>query len=113
MATINSSLEGFLSNLLRSLDTRIDIPSVTPPLTDIGTMVTIDIGRRKPSGAAAFVHIDTIMVVSEFEWIIVLLRIRSNLSSVLLHRFAQARECYINGLEEALIKSRPVAVVRI
>src|SRR5262249_34766528 len=113
MATINSSLESLLPNLLRSLDTRIGVPSVAPPLTDIGTMVTIDISCRKPSRAAAFVHIDTIMIVSEFEWIIVLMRIRSYSRSILLHLLSHARQRYVNSLEEARIVSRPIAVVRI
>src|SRR5262249_30419182 len=109
----NSWLKRLLPDLLRSQNTRIRVPAVAPPLTNIGTVVTIDIGSREPSRTAAFVHIDAVMIVSEFKRITVLLCIRSHLCSVLLHRFADAGQRHVNGLEEAWIVSRPVAVVRI
>src|SRR5262249_61315775 len=102
-----------LTDLLRSQDTRIGVPFVPPPFTDLGTMVTVDVGRGKPGRAATFVHIDTVMIVSEFEWIIVLLCIRSHSRSVLFHRLAKAGMRHIDALEEARIQSRPAAIVRI
>src|SRR5262245_33404486 len=113
MAAIDSWLESFLPDLLRSRNTRIRVPTVSPSLANVGTMIAIDVGRREPSRTAAFVHIDAVMIVSEFERITVFLRVGSYSCSVFLHRLADARQRHLNGLEEAWIISRPIAVVRI
>src|ERR1043166_5630003 len=103
MAAINSWLEGFLPDLLRSQDTRIHVPTVPPAFSDVGAMVTIDIGRREPSRAAALIHVDAVVIVSEFERVAVLFCVRSHSCGVLLHFLANARQRHVDGLEEAWI----------
>ena len=113
MPAIDPLLKSLLPELLRLQDARVHVPAIPLSLANVWALIAIDVSRREPSRAAAFVHIDAIMIIGQFEWIAVLPSVDLHLSGVLLHRLADAWQGHGYVFQEFRIISWPIAIVLI
>src|SRR5262249_14278400 len=113
VTAIDAVLESLLPELLPPRYARVGVPTISLSFADAWTFIPIDIGRREPGRAAAFVHVDAVVIIGEFKWIAILTRIDPYPRRILLHRVAHTRERHIDAFEEPRVVSWPVAVVLI
>src|SRR4029077_17616991 len=103
MAAVDAMLVRLLSELLRPVDARVQIPAIPFALADGLAPIAIDIGGGEPSRAAALIHVDAVMVIGEFERVAILLRVGLDRGGVLLHVTADDRQGDLEAVQKVRI----------
>ena len=63
--------------------------------------------------AAAFFHVNAVMVISELERVTVLASVGPDRRGILLHRVADGRQGHLQGVQKVRIVTRPITIVLI
>src|ERR1700730_7969452 len=113
MATIDAMLERFLPQLLRFQNTRIRVPAIALPLSDIWTLIAINIGRGEPSRASTLVHVNAVMVVGKLVGVLIVPSVGPHLRRIALHLGANCRQWHVHAIQEIRIVPGTITVVLI
>jgi hypothetical protein len=102
MPPVDAVLKRLLPELFRSGNAGIPKPSVPMPFADVMPMAAVYVGCREPSSASPLIHIHTVVVIGEFERVVMGACVGPDLGGVLLHRLG--RKCG-KGNSDAIEKS--------